>query len=136
MRIEEQYEYNDKRQDEVFEKATEDYFNQHLDQTLHCFGVIEDHQIVSVLVFKIVEYAPVIGSDGKEIYIFNAYTKPAYRNQGFTTKNMMEGIEYFKTKGYDCFRLHTAKENARHIYHKLGFHNSTTAMSLFIESGK
>ena len=42
---------------------------------------------------------------------------------------MMEGIEYFKAQGYDCFHLHTNQPIARHMYHQLGFHDSTTSMS-------
>ena len=134
LRYEEQYEYQAKERDEKFEEENKKYFEKYIDQSLYFFGIVEDDQIVSITSFKTIEYAPVIGSDGKEIYIFNVYTRPQYRNRGLAKKSMMEGIEYFKNQGYDWFRLHTNQPIARHMYHQLGFHDSTTSMSLFIES--
>lgn len=111
----------------IIEEETEKYIY----QSLYFFVTVEDYQIVSIIFFKTIEYEPVIGSAGKEIYIFNVYTKPQYRNRGLSKKSMVEGIEYFKAQGYDCFRLHTNQPIARHMYHQLGFYDSTTSMSLF-----
>lgn len=112
------------------------YVLKHTEKDLFSFGMIENRKIISIVSFLLIDYAPSIGSDGKELYIFNVYTKPSYRRKGYAKKVLKFGIDYFKNLNYTCFRLHTNNENAKKLYSPLGFHQSTTSMSLFAPLGR
>ena len=133
LRIREQYEYNNINKNEQYEKKTREYFTKHVGKDLLNFGIIENEKIVSIASFIKLEYAPVVNGDGKEIYIFNVYTIPEYRRKGYARCTLSYGIDYLKKLNYNCFRLHTNNEIAKKIYLGLGFHMSSTSMSLFVD---
>ena len=119
-------------QREAFREATTHYFARVLAEgTLLAWIAEVDGAIVATSGLLFFDQAPTPGNlSGKEAYIFNIYTVPAWRGQGIARKVMQELISCARACGAQYFWLY-ATEQGRPLYEKLDFVTHNDAMGLF-----
>jgi len=73
---------------------------------------------------------PTVGNlSGREGFLTNMYTMPAWRGRGLATALLAEVLAFVKNTGVHRIRLH-ATEAGRPVYLKAGFTSKTSAMEL------
>ncbi|NLS95423.1 MAG: GNAT family N-acetyltransferase [Planctomycetaceae bacterium] len=92
----------------------------------------EDSQIVATggLVFQ--QKAPHAKNlSGREGFVLNMYTLPAWRGRGIATALMRTIVRHVGSQGIPCIRLHTSKDGVG-IYTRLGFRADSEEMVLHL----
>ena len=126
--------YTAKLNDDYIEKladAIREYFTDKIPENEFLAWVAEDKGKIiasSGLVFH--EKPPIHGNlTGREAYIMNMYTVPAWRNKGLATTLLKEIIKFIKETNVQRIRLH-ATEAGKKIYEKMGFISDSSEMIL------
>ncbi len=111
--------------------AIREYFTDKIPENEFLAWVAEDKGKIiasSGLVFH--EKPPIHGNlTGREAYIMNMYTVPAWRNKGLATNLLKEIIKFIKETNVQRIRLH-ATEAGKKIYEKMGFISDSSEMIL------
>jgi GNAT superfamily N-acetyltransferase len=118
---------------EAVREATRDYFKKALTSGEHCGVVAEAEGIVvgcGGIVFM--ERPPYQGNlRGREAYLMNMYTVPAWRKKGVGSAIVAELLQCARDAGAKRVSL-DAEQNARKLYAKAGFHGNVEAMEILL----
>jgi GNAT superfamily N-acetyltransferase len=113
--------------------ATQQYFQRAFPSGEH-FGVVAEGQGIVVgcggIVFM--ERPPYQGNlQGREAYLMNMYTEPAWRGKGIGSAIVAELLRCARDAGAKRVSL-DAEQNARRLYARAGFHGNVEAMEILL----
>ena len=112
--------------------ATCDYYLQHINQDLFCWGIQAESRLVSIAsicLFSRIPYEENL--TGREAYLLNVYTCPQYRQNGLAKKLLTQVISWAKEQGIRRLWLNSS-EKGRELYSRLGFLPKGNEMELFL----
>lgn len=98
-----------------------------------CWLAIADEELAGLGGMAIRQYPGNLKNpSGRNGYIMNIYTKPAYRRKGISSTIVQHLVDTGRAQGIRFFELHATKEGAP-IYEKAGFeeHNEPTYRKYF-----
>ncbi len=116
-----------KEMDEAYEQK----LNEELAAGLCCAWIIkEKEKVIASGAISIVSMVPLPSDSTYRIaYLHSVYTEKDHRNTGLAGMIVKTAIEYCKAKQIKRMSLH-ASESGKSIYEKVGFEDSTNAMSI------
>lgn len=104
-----------------FENATKQYFLNHINKDLFCFGVQKDGKVVSTAYLCMFSRLPSPENlSGQEGYILNVYTLPQYRKNGCAKVLLEEIICFCETNKIERVWLNASEQGAP-VYTACGF---------------
>ncbi|NHJ49580.1 MAG: GNAT family N-acetyltransferase [Asgard group archaeon] len=112
-----------------------DYFQTQMKDETFLAWIAEDENenIVAISGLVIVSKVPQLWSPtGKESYIFNMYTIPAWRRKGIGSALLEKLLEESKARGINHVDLH-ASDLGKAVYEKYGFRPNKHYMSLWLK---
>jgi GNAT superfamily N-acetyltransferase len=119
-------------EDTTLQKSIEDYFARVIPTgELIVFIAVADEKILATsgLIFHV--HAPSNRNPtGREAYIMNMYTLPAWRNRGIATRLLQMLIDQCREDNCTKVSLHVAQPGVRSLYEKFGFRPIETEMRL------
>ena len=114
------------------EAATRAYYFTHTGKDLVTWGVPDGKRLAAIGSLSLFERAPYQENPtGKEGYLFNIYTCPAFRKQGFATAIVKEIIRYASDTSIKRLWLSSSVCGKR-IYEQCGFVDKGTEMECFL----
>lgn len=114
------------------ESATKQYYLAHTGKDLISWGILYENEIAaigSLCFFERIPYKENLS--GREGYILNIYTAPAFRNRGFAGRILDEIKAYANANHIKRLWL-SSSENGKHLYIKQGFQPKENEMELFL----
>lgn len=114
------------------ESATKRYYLTHIGKDLISWGILCENEIVaigSLCLFERIPYQQNLS--GREGYILNIYTAPAFRNRRFASRILDEMKAYAKANHIRRLWL-SSSENGKHLYTAQGFQPKENEMELFL----
>jgi GNAT superfamily N-acetyltransferase len=108
-----------------------EFFRANLDSPLWQSWVVEiDERVVSIGTLAFFDRPPYVGNpEGKEAYLLNMYTQPAYRGRGAASAIVDAALSEARRRGVRKLIVH-ATAAGRPLYAKVGFLAATAYMEL------
>lgn len=114
------------------ESATKQYYLSHIDRDLLCWGIVQDGRLAatgSLCLFSRLPYLENLS--GQEGYLFNIYTSPLFRKQGFAGAILDTILTEARQRQIPRLWLHSSPQG-RALYQSRGFRPKENELELFL----
>ena len=114
------------------ESATKQYYLSHINQDLLCWGMVRDGSLVatgSLCLFSRLPYLENLS--GQEGYLFNIYTSPRFRKQGFAGAILDAILAEARRRQIPRLWLHSSPQG-KSLYQSRGFRPKENELELFL----
>ena len=114
------------------ESATKQYYLTHTGKDLISWGILCENEIVAIGSLCLFERIPYQQNfSGREGYILNIYTAPAFRNHGFASR-ILDAIKAYAKANHIRRLWLSSSENGKLLYSKQSFQPRENEMELFL----
>ncbi len=114
------------------ETATKTYYLHHLQKDFVSWGAFDDNQLIALCSLCLIQRLPYQENlSGREGYLLNVYTCPAYRRQGIAGRLIGEVIKYAEDS-HICRLWLNSSEAGKRLYTQLGFEEKGDEMERFL----
>lgn len=114
------------------ERVTRDYYLSHIGNDLFCWGIQVENEMVAIAAMCIFSRIPYAGNlSGKEGYVLNVYTEPAFRKKGLSKSLVDALICYASNNGVGRLWLNNS-DQGKSIYKACGFVEKDHEMELYL----
>lgn len=117
---------------ELLEVSCE-YYHENINKDFIAIGVMDNGQLIAVGAVCVYRRFPyTVNLSGTEGYVFNIYTKPAFRKKGACEMIVRALIAYAKENNIEKLSL-AASDEGRGIYRKCGFSDNKHGMQWYLQ---